>query len=95
VPRSGQPHRPSDRQIGYATELAREHGLTLPEGAHDDASTCSAFIDSIKAGKPTAQQLDRARKLAQGRRISVPHSALTRADECAAFIKAQLAAGAR
>lgn len=95
VPRTGQPFRPSDRQIGYATELAREHGLTLPEGACDDASICSAFIDSVKAGKPSAQQLDRAHKLAQGRRISVPQSALTRADECAAFIKAQLAAGAR
>eukprot|EP01052_Picozoa_sp_SAG31_P040146 SAG31_NODE_5743_length_2349_cov_1.514667_3_plen_130_part_01 len=47
---SGNPAKPSDKQISFAQRLADEKGVPLPDGALKDRRQTSKFIDEMIGG---------------------------------------------
>lgn len=98
---AGYAAKPTAAMIKFAESLIARHGLAAPEGLHDDAGVCKAFLDahaprsggpSPGGDGPTPAQLALAEKLAAERNVAIPPKAKASKKEMSAWIDSQIKA---
>lgn len=80
----------SEKQIELAEKLAKEQGLSLPEGYKENIEICSKFIDKAfktqPAYKPSDKQISFAEKLSDEKGLKLPKDYKDNAKVCREFI---------
>jgi hypothetical protein len=74
---------PTERQLQYARQLAKEYGMELSSEAVANRRACSEFIDRVP---PSQKQVAFAKLLAERRGVPIPPHVLTQRKACSDFI---------
>jgi hypothetical protein len=83
---------PTQRQLAFADELARQRGMMVPEGARRSFQECKQFIEDSKAiMPPSVRQLGLAQDLALQAGRTLPEGARRSSSVCSQFIDEMLA----
>ncbi len=78
---------PSLKQIEYTERVAKERGITLPEGYKTNGKICSEFIENNKSvPKASEKQIELAEKLAKEQGLSLPEGYKENIEICSKFI---------
>ena len=84
IPTQLEKKPPSQAQIDFATKLANQHNIELPQEIQTNMKACCDFIE--KYNIPTQKALDFAKKLAQNHNITMPKDIEKSAKVCSEFI---------
>ena len=81
----------SEKQIELAEKLAKEQGLSLPDGYKENIEICSNFIDKAfktqPAYKPSKKQIALAEKLSEEKGLKLPKDYQENVKVCREFIE--------
>ena len=82
--------KPSEKQINYMENLAKEQGVEIPKEAYESKIICSDLIEKLKKAKapipPSEKQINLAKDLADKHNLELPKGYEDNREVCTAFI---------
>merc|ERR1712083_666709 len=79
--------KPSQKQLDWAVQLAREAGIEVPQEVRQREDSCMEFVREWSAEEePTQKMVDHAKKLAKDFGVQISQEALTNKHVCGCWI---------